>query len=90
MKTFLRFGYEDADGTLYVGSEDNLSYCNDDEKLRIMSEATFKKLMSDHRMRKRVYDAAMKFTKDDQVDFSEDNYEALEKACEKARGRTKR
>jgi hypothetical protein len=71
MKTWKRFGYGIDNGTVYVGSEEDLVDCKEDHKLRIMREDDFIKM-------KRVYDAAMV-----EIEVSE----RLAKACEKARAR---
>jgi hypothetical protein len=92
MKTFIRFGYVDGDGEVYVGSDDVYGV-NDAHKLRIMCEITFKKLMAEHRMRKRIYDAAMKWYVGipvDSFDVESKKYLAFKKIMEEARVRIKR
>jgi len=89
MKTWKRFGYED-DNCLYVGSAEQLEAEDDDFKLRIMMEDDFKKREAERRMYKRVYDAAMAWHNEKPNSNSVKNVIALQKACEKARGRTKR
>ena len=85
MKTWKRLGYESKDGTLYIGSEEDLidlqSLCKDENhKLRIMRETDFKKM-------KRVYDAAMKWDEqpNEEGTLRDQAIQGLWKACEKAR-----
>lgn len=81
MKTWKRFGYESKDGTLYIGSEDDLLNCEDHQKLRIMSETDFIKLETESRMYKRVFSAAMNWHRDK---FNPKYIAKLHDACETA------
>jgi hypothetical protein len=91
MKTWKRFGYESKDGTLYIGSEEDLIDCKEDHKLRIMKEAYYQKIVAERRMYKRVYDAAMAWqehrssAREPDVSRYVMLTDILQKKCEKAR-----
>ena len=93
MKTWERFGFDTSDGTLYIGSAEQLEPIGVDEKLRIMREADFKKREAERRMYKRVFDAAMNWyigIQIDSFDVESKKYLAFKKIMDKARGSTKR